>query len=91
MSIQEGIHKYGDNSNECAMKEIRNLTSNEYFAETNYKLLMQEMKDHVLPILIFLITKQNRLLKSTGVANVSLQWVYTDKNILHHQHQIFML
>ena len=57
MSIQEGIHKYGDDGNMSTMKKMRNLTSNECFGETNYSLLTQEMKDHALPILMFMIMK----------------------------------
>lgn len=38
MSIQEGIHKYGDDVRESIMK--KNITSDECFGETNYKSLI---------------------------------------------------
>ena len=38
------------------------------------------MKDRALPILMFMIMKRNGMLKSRGVANGSLQRLYTNKD-----------
>ena len=80
-SIKKGIKKYGDKGKKSALKEIRNLTvKNNYFGETNYNKLTQEMKDKALPILMFMILKQNGELKTRGVANGSYQYIYTNKD-----------
>ena len=80
MSIQQGIKHYGDLGKKSALKEIENLTGNECFGETKYYELTQEMKDRALPILMFMIMKRNGMLKSRGVANKSLQRLYTNKD-----------
>ena len=80
MSIQQGMKHYGDSGKKSALKEIENLTGNECFGELDYASLTQEMKDKALPILIFMIMKRNVDLKSRGVANGSLQRVYTSKD-----------
>ncbi len=38
------------------------------------------MKDKALPILMFMVLKRNRLLKTRGVADGSVQRLYTDKD-----------
>ena len=80
MSIQQGLKQYGDSGKKSALKEIENLTGNECFGELDYASLTQEMKDKALPILMFMIMKRNRDLKSRGVANGSLERVYTNKD-----------
>lgn len=63
------------------MKEIKNLIiKNNYFGELDYDSLAQEMKDKVMPLLIFIVLKRKRDLKSRGVANRSYQRIYIDKN-----------
>ena len=79
MSVQQGIHKYGEEGKKSAMKEIENLTDNECFGEIDYNSIAQEMKDKALPILMFMIIKRNGNIKTKGVANGSYQRVYTDK------------
>ena len=79
MSMQQGIHKYGEEGKKSALKEIANLTDNECFGEIAYNTLTQEMKDQALPILMFMIMKRNGNIKSRGVANGSVQRAYTDK------------
>ena len=62
------------------MKEIRNLVDNECFGELDYSSLTQEMKDNkALPILMFMVLKRNGLLKTRGVADGSVQRLYTNK------------
>ena len=80
MSIQQGMKQYGDSGKKSALKEIENLTGNECFEEIDYASLTQEMKDTALPIFMFMIMKRNGDLKSRGVANGSLQRVYTNKD-----------
>ena len=80
MSIQQGMKRYGDSRKKSALKEIGNLTGNECFGEIDYSSLTQEMKDRALPILMFMIMKRNGDLKSRGVANGSLQRLYTNKD-----------
>ena len=41
------------------MKEIKNLAmKNDYFGEIEHKSLAQEMKDRVLPLLMFMVMKR---------------------------------
>ena len=79
MSIQEGMRKYKDEGKSSGMKEILNLTQNDYFGETDYNTLNQDAKDKVLPILMFMIRKRNGMLKTRGCANGSVQRLYTSK------------
>ena len=79
MSIQKGIKDYKEAGKASAMKEILNLTGNNCFGETEYEKLTQEDKDKALPILMFMIMKRNGSLKSRGVANGSVQRLYTNK------------
>lgn len=63
------------------MKEIRNLaTKNDCFGELNYDEMTDEMKKNALPLLIFMVMKQNREIKSRSIANGSYQRTCTDKN-----------
>ena len=63
------------------MKEICNLAiKNNYFRELNYKSLINDMKKKELLLQMFMVMKRNRELKSHGVANRSLQHIYTNKN-----------
>lgn len=73
-------YKYGDEGKASAMKEIQNLTQNECFDKITYNKLTQEMKDHALLFLMFMIIKRNGDLKSRGVADGHVQCLYTDKN-----------
>ena len=74
------MKQYGDSGEKFALKEIENFTGNDCFGETKYSKLTQKMKDCALPILMFMIMKRNGLLKSRGVANGSLQRLYTNKD-----------
>ena len=80
MSVRQGIKLHGKDGKESAMKEIKNLVENECFGETNYEKLTQEMKDKALPILMFMVMKRNGLLKTRGVADGSVQRLYTNKD-----------
>ena len=80
MSIQQGMKQYGDSGKKSVLREIENLTGNECFGEIHYSSLTQEMKDKALLILMFMIMKRYGYLKSRGIANVSLQQVYTNKD-----------
>jgi len=63
------------------MKEIRNLAKkNQCFSEIDYNSLIQEMKDKVLPLLMFMVIKRSGELKTRGVAAGNKQRLYTDKN-----------
>ena len=80
MNVKQGIKEYGDDGKASALKEINNLTSNECFGEIDYDRLTQTQKDRALPILMFMIMKRNGDIKTRGVANGSLQRVYTNKD-----------
>ena len=80
MNVKQGIKEYGDDGKASALKEIDNLTSNECFGEIEYDRLTQTQKDRALPILMFMIMKRNGDIKTRGVANGSLQRVYTNKD-----------
>ena len=80
MNVKQGIKEYGDDGKASALKEINNLTSNECFGEVAYETLTQRQKDRALPILMFMIMKRNGDIKTRGVANGSLQRVYTNKD-----------
>ena len=63
------------------MKEIENLDAkNDCFGEIDCKLLTQEMKDKVLPLLVIMVMKRDSGIKSRGVANGSLQIFHTNKS-----------
>ena len=79
-SINAGVKKYGAEGKESAVKEINNLLKNECFGETDYDKLTQEQKDRALPILMFMILKRNGEIKTRGVANGSVQRLYTNKD-----------
>ena len=78
MSVQQGINKYGDEGKASAMKDIKNLTSNKCFGETDYEKLSQETKYKALPILMFM--KRSGELKTRGVTDGSVQKIYTNKD-----------
>jgi hypothetical protein len=78
-SVNAGVKKYGSEGKESALKEIRNLCDNDCFGETSYEKLTQEQKDRALPILMFMVLKRNGDLKTRGVANGSVQRLYTNK------------
>ena len=80
MNVKQGIKEYGEDGKASALKEINNLTSNECFGEIEYEKLTQTQKDRALPILMFMIMKRNGDIKTRGVANGSLQRVYTNKD-----------
>ena len=80
MNVKQGIKQFGDNGKASALKEIKNLTSNECFGEIKYETLTQTQRDKaLLPILMFMIMKRNGDIKSRAVANGSLH---------RHQHPI---
>ena len=80
MSVREGVRKYGSEGKDSVLREIKNLTDNDCFGETKYKKLTQEQKDQALPILMFIVLKRNGEIKTIGVANGSVQRVYTNKD-----------
>lgn len=80
MSVKEGIRRHGKDAKASAMKEIKNLVKNECFGVLEYEKLTQEMEDKALPILMFMIIKRNGLLKTRGVADGSVQRLYTNKD-----------
>ena len=80
MSVKEGIRRHGKEAKSSALKEVRNLVMNECFGEIDYNTITDEMKDKALPILMFMVLKRNGLLKTRGVADGSVQRVFTDKN-----------
>ena len=80
MSVREGIKRHGSEGKASAMKEVTNLVENDCFGETEYDKLTQQMKDKALPILMFMVMKRNGLLKTRGVADGSVQRLYTDKD-----------
>jgi hypothetical protein len=80
MSVKQGLQRHGKEAKESAMKEIKNLVGNDCFGETKYEELSQEMKDKALPILMFMVLKRNGLLKTRGVADGSVQRLYTSKD-----------
>jgi hypothetical protein len=86
MSIQEGMKKYKDEGKASAMKEIINFTDNDCFGETEYEKLSQETKDKALPILMFMVMKQNGSLKTRGCGIGCIPI----KRACHHQHRISM-
>ena len=50
------------------MKEIKNLAGkNDCFKEIDSNSLSKEMKSRAMPLLMFIISKQNSMLKSRGV------------------------
>ena len=80
MSAQEGVRKYGSEGKEPELREINNLTDNDCFGETKYEKRTQEQKDRALPILMFMVLKRHGKIKTRGVANGSVQRVYTNKD-----------
>ena len=80
MSVKQGIKKHGGEAKASAMKEVRNLVDNECFGELDYSTLTQEMKDKALPILMFMVLKRNGVLKTRGVADGSVQRLFTNKD-----------
>ena len=80
MRVQQGVCKYGLEGKELALREIKNLTDNDCFGETKYEKLTQEQKDRALPILMFMVLKRHGEIKTRGVANGSVQRVYTNKD-----------
>ena len=79
MSVKEGIRKHGKEAKALALKEARNLVGNECFGEINQSTLTQAMKDKALPILMFMIMKRNGLLRTRGVADGSVERIFTSK------------
>ena len=80
MSVKQGIEQHGKEGKASAMKEITNLVENDCFGETDYNKLSQSMKDKALPILMFMVLKRNGLLKTRGVADGSVQRLFTNKD-----------
>ena len=80
MSVKQGVKRHGKDAKDSALKEIKNLVGNDCFGETEYAQLSQEMKDKALPILMFMVLKRNGSLKTRGVADGSVQRLYTSKD-----------
>jgi hypothetical protein len=79
--MQSGIKRCREKGKVSAMKEIWNLTiKNDCFREVEYESLTPAMKDKALPMLMFIVMKQNGDLKSRSYVNGSFQWVYIDKH-----------
>ena len=75
MRVKQGIkQQHQQEAKNSAIKEIRNLVvENKYVGEISYKTLTQELKDKALLILMFMVLNHNRLLKTCGVADGSVQ------------------
>ena len=71
MNIQQGIQRFSEEGKKSAMKELENLTGDKFFGEIDFESIIQEMKDQLLPILMFMIMKRNSNIKTRGVENGS--------------------
>ena len=65
LSLQIGVKKCGEDRKKSTRKEMKNLTEkNNCFAKLDYDQLTDEMKKKALPLLMFMIMKRNRLIKT---------------------------
>ena len=72
---------YGEHGKESAtMKEIKNLVLLECFGKVEYESLTVEQRLSTLPILMFMVEKQNGDLKTRGCADGRQQRLWTNKN-----------
>ena len=63
--------------------EMKNLAiKNNYFPEEACDDLTDQQKARALPILMFMIMKRNRLIKSRGVVNGKVQKLHSDDEFL---------
>ena len=79
MSIQEGLKIHGVDGKASVMKEIHNLVSRECFDEVSYKSLSDTNKKQALPILMFMLLKQDGRLKSRGCTDRHPRRLWTTK------------
>ena len=63
------------------MKEMQNLViKNQYFDKIVCKFLTQEQKDKALPLLMFMIIKRNRIIKTREVVNGKHQKLHVESD-----------
>ena len=78
MNVARGIREYGEAGKASAMKEINNLVSRDCFGEIEYESLSDQQKRNALPILMFMVMKRNKTLKTRGCADGRKQRVWTN-------------
>eukprot|EP00536_Pseudo-nitzschia_multiseries_P002497 jgi/Psemu1/5685/gm1.5685_g len=79
MSTQEGMRVHGEEGKASIMKEIDNLVTRGCFGKVNCNLLTEQQKHQALPILMFMLIKQDGRLKSRGCADRRPQHLWTNK------------
>ena len=80
LNMQSEIKRYGEKGKSLVIKNMRNLAAkNKCFGKIEYNKLSNEDKFKVLTLLMFIVTKSIRTIKSRSIASSNLQRYYISK------------